>query len=130
MKKHTALPAMMMALLLLALCVAGCDDTSSAPIPEPAVGSDEGAVAVASEEGQEQPSATEQEHVDLDLDGMTCVSCAATIESTLQEADGVLTADVDFGERRAHVEFDASKLDHTDLIDLVDEAGFQAQVVD
>jgi len=42
---------------------------------------------------------------DLPVTGMTCANCAATIERTLKRLDGVVTANVNLANERAHVEY-------------------------
>lgn len=42
---------------------------------------------------------------DLPVTGMTCANCAATIERTLKRLDGVVAANVNLANERAHVEY-------------------------
>jgi len=67
------------------------------------------------------------EHVDLDLTGMSCASCAARVESTLNKLDGV-TATVNFATEKASVDFDASELSAPDLVAAVESIGYGASV--
>ena len=71
------------------------------------------------------PPATE--HVDLDLTGMSCASCAARVESTLNKLDGV-TATVNFATEKASVDFDASEVSPPDLVAAVESIGYGASV--
>ena len=64
---------------------------------------------------------------DLELRGMTCASCAATVERGLNKLDGV-HATVNFAVERAHVEHESS-VSATDLISAVESTGYQASVV-
>jgi Cu+-exporting ATPase len=68
----------------------------------------------------------ERTTVDLDIDGMTCSSCAARIEKRLNGLDGV-SATVNFATEQARVEVtgDASV---DDLVAAVEGAGYTAQV--
>ncbi|MGH2795077.1 MAG: heavy metal translocating P-type ATPase [Actinomycetota bacterium] len=50
---------------------------------------------------------TEKNQVELDLEGMTCASCAARIEKVLNRQPGVSQANVNFATERARVLFDA-----------------------
>ncbi len=43
--------------------------------------------------------------VDLPVTGMTCANCLATIERTLKRMDGVVAANVNLANERAHVEY-------------------------
>jgi len=65
------------------------------------------------------------EHVDLDLSGMSCASCAARVETTLNKLDGV-TATVNFATEKASVHFDASELSVPDLVAAVESIGYGA----
>jgi Cu+-exporting ATPase len=71
------------------------------------------------------PSSTE--HVDLALKGMTCASCAARVETTLNKLDGV-TATVNFATEKASVEFDASSSSPPELVAAVESIGYGASV--
>ena len=62
--------------------------------------------------------------VDLDIEGMTCASCAHRIESRLNKLDGV-EASVSFATERAHVRYPAAVATH-DLIEAVRSAGYDA----
>ncbi len=62
--------------------------------------------------------------VDLDIEGMTCASCAHRIERTLTTLDGV-EASVSFASERAHVRYPAA-LATQDLIEAVRRAGYDA----
>lgn len=56
--------------------------------------------------------------------GMTCTSCAATIERNLRKVPGVQTAKVNFASERATVTFDPSQARLPDLIAGVERAGY------
>jgi P-type Cu+ transporter len=62
--------------------------------------------------------------VDLDIEGMTCASCAHRIERKLNKLDGV-DAEVSYATERAHVRYPA-RLATQDLIDVVRSAGYDA----
>ena len=62
--------------------------------------------------------------VDLDIDGMTCASCAHRIERRLNKLEGVDAA-VSYATEKAHVRYPAG-LATQDLIDVVRRAGYDA----
>jgi Cu+-exporting ATPase len=62
--------------------------------------------------------------VDLDIEGMTCASCAHRIESRLNKLDGV-DASVSFATEKAHVRYPAAVSTH-DLLEAVRRAGYEA----
>ena len=64
--------------------------------------------------------------IDLDIEGMTCASCAAHIEKRLNGMDGV-RASVNFATEQAHVVAPAA-VDAEDLIAQVEAAGYRARV--
>lgn len=89
----------------------------------------EGDEAVESDDGDEGGAvATSGETIALDVEGMDCVSCAGTIEDAFDEADGVITGSIDFGESRADVEYDPDQIDVDGVIAIIDDAGFTASL--
>jgi len=64
-------------------------------------------------------------HVDLDLTGMTCASCAARIEKRLNRLDGV-TATVNFATERAAVDYDRTRVVPDELVAAVEAIGYGA----
>jgi P-type Cu+ transporter len=67
------------------------------------------------------------ERVRLDIEGMTCASCAARIEKKLGRVDGV-DAVVNFATEEATVTYDASRVELEDLLRAVESAGYGAHV--
>ncbi len=67
------------------------------------------------------------DHIDLDLTGMSCASCAARVESTLNKLDGV-TATVNFATEKASVHFDPEEVAPPDLVAAVESIGYGASV--
>ena len=62
--------------------------------------------------------------VDLPIKGMTCTSCAQSIEKNLKKKKGVHSANVNFASEKAYVEFDPQMVTNKDLIEAVREAGY------
>ncbi|MEQ8718589.1 MAG: heavy metal translocating P-type ATPase [Acidimicrobiales bacterium] len=67
------------------------------------------------------------EHVELDLDGMTCAGCAAHIEKGLNSVPGTV-ATVNFALEVASVDFDPTRVEVADLLAAVDASGYHARV--
>ncbi|MDQ3670675.1 MAG: cadmium-translocating P-type ATPase, partial [Actinomycetota bacterium] len=65
--------------------------------------------------------------VELDIQGMTCASCAARVEKQLNRLDGA-DATVNLATEKAAVRFDDARLAPTDLIQAVEEAGYGASL--
>jgi len=58
----------------------------------------------------------DRQTVELDVLGMTCASCANTVERTLARTDGVEAARVNIATERASVTFDPQQVDLSGLI--------------
>ena len=69
-------------------------------------------------------SATQTQHVDLAISGMTCASCSARIERKLNKVDGV-QASVNLATEKASVTF-PSALSVTDIVGVVEKTGYGA----
>ena len=63
--------------------------------------------------------------VDLQIEGMTCASCANRIERKLNKLDGV-TAEVNYATEKARVEY-APGVESQLLLDTVEQAGYSAR---
>ncbi len=63
--------------------------------------------------------------VDLPIAGMSCASCAVTIEKTLRGQPGVQKASVNFANQKAHVVFDRAQTDVSELAQAVKSSGYQ-----
>jgi Cu+-exporting ATPase len=66
----------------------------------------------------------EKKKAELKVTGMTCATCAVTIEDSLSKLKDVSKASVNFGTDTAHVEFDPAKVSLPDLEKAVKEAGY------
>jgi len=75
--------------------------------------------------GQPARSAQSSEQITLQIDGMHCASCVASVEKSLQAVKGVGTATVNLATETAQVQFDQSAVDYDDLVRAVDSAGYQ-----
>jgi len=65
----------------------------------------------------------------LALSGMSCAACSARIERVLKAADGVAEASVNLAAESANVTYDPRAVRPAELIQLIVDAGFGAQVV-
>ena len=72
-------------------------------------------------------SATNTEHVELPITGMTCASCANRIERKLNKLDGV-TATVNYATEKATVDFDPAAVATDELVGAVEAAGYRASL--
>lgn len=72
-----------------------------------------------------QANTTEQ--VDLRLEGLSCASCAARVEESLNRVEGA-SASVNFATEEAAVRFDPSQVAVAELLSAVEGAGYRAAV--
>ena len=56
--------------------------------------------------------------------GMSCASCALSVETVLSNQEGVVSCNVNFANNIATVEFDASQISEQDLKQSVEDAGY------
>ena len=70
----------------------------------------------------------EKDKVTLNLQGMSCASCAANIEKILNKTDGVISVSVNFPLEKAFVEFDSSRISVREIIVAVQGIGYGASV--
>ena len=69
--------------------------------------------------------ATHVAHLELGVTGMTCTSCSSRVERKLNKADGA-NATVNYATESATIDYDPTKLDEGELIEIVRNAGYDA----
>jgi Cu+-exporting ATPase len=74
--------------------------------------------------GYEVPS----ERLELNLEGMTCASCAGRIEHALAQQPGVLSVSVNLASERAQLQV-LRGTDHNALLQAVSQAGYHASLI-
>ena len=62
--------------------------------------------------------------ITLQLEGLSCASCARGVEKALQQTDGVVKAQVNFALSRADIEFNPAKIEQGQLGAIVRSAGY------
>lgn len=62
----------------------------------------------------------------LNIEGMTCASCAQTVERSVKKQDGVISASVNLATEKLNVEYDHSTISTSDIIGVVSNAGYEA----
>lgn len=65
--------------------------------------------------------------LDLTVGGMTCTSCAARVEKTLNRLDGV-AASVNYATETATVRYDPARIAPADLVQTVEQTGYSARL--
>lgn len=67
--------------------------------------------------------------VKLEIDGMTCGSCAASIGTALKKIEGVRKIDISFEQKGGTVEYDPAKVSEQTIVETINKTGFKAQQV-
>ena len=70
--------------------------------------------------------ARKSERASIPITGMTCTTCAATIEKGLAETTGVEQARVNFASEKASIEYDPGKVSLAKIKDAISELGYGA----
>ena len=65
---------------------------------------------------------------ELNIEGMTCDHCAASIKETLEETAGVASADVTFKRKTAIVDFDERTVQQSTLVKKIQDLGYNATI--
>jgi P-type Cu+ transporter len=73
----------------------------------------------------EKSNSKKSEKAKIHITGMTCTTCAATIEKGLAQTPGVEKADVSFASEKASVEYDTSKVDLAEIAKTISELGYK-----
>ncbi|MDO9450065.1 MAG: heavy-metal-associated domain-containing protein [Rugosibacter sp.] len=66
------------------------------------------------------------ETMTIKVGGMTCGGCVASVTRVLSELDGVTKVDVSLEQGHAVVEADAARVRREHLLQVVEDAGFDA----
>ena len=72
----------------------------------------------------------ENDHIELNIEGMSCANCAQTVENSLQDLEGIDEANVNVGSEKAYVKYDQNKVNIEQMIDSVKKAGYEASHAD
>ena len=71
---------------------------------------------------------TQLKQVALEVPGMSCASCPLTVQQSLKNLDGVISAKATLEDKTAQVIFDPSKVTVNDMIAATTNAGYPATV--
>lgn len=72
--------------------------------------------------------AKDDDNLAFEIDGMTCASCAQTIEKSVNKLAGVNNASVNLASEKMIVDFDKETLSPNDIIEAVQNAGYDAKI--
>ncbi|ERJ12019.1 heavy metal translocating P-type ATPase [Haloplasma contractile] len=76
-------------------------------------------------DAEEEASDTIREII-FPIVGMTCSSCANSLDGTLNNMDGVIDASVNFATEKAIVKYDTSKTNTSEIKSMIKRAGYEA----
>jgi copper chaperone CopZ len=60
---------------------------------------------------------------------MHCTSCAIMIDGELEETEGVINSRTNFGKSLTEVEYDQEKITEEKVIKIIQQSGYQAELV-
>lgn len=69
-------------------------------------------------------SYSEQKKAVLKLEGMSCASCAQTIEKALNKSNGVKSAQVNFAAEKAYIDYNPDEINEEKLLEVVRNTGY------
>ena len=78
-----------------------------------------------SKEREEEKRESEKKQGQLDIEGMTCASCAQVVERGLSDLEGTEEVNVNIATDRASVEYDPDRVDRDDFKQAVENAGYK-----
>lgn len=73
----------------------------------------------------EKGKRTDTDKYTLPVEGMTCASCVARVEKTLNKIEGITNISVNFGTEKASFEMDPAKADLTKVSEAIEDAGYK-----
>jgi Cu+-exporting ATPase len=63
----------------------------------------------------------------LNISGMTCASCVASIRRKLDKTPGIIEAKINFANKKAHVDFNPEMTDEKKIMEAISQAGYGAE---
>ncbi|PSQ99000.1 MAG: heavy metal translocating P-type ATPase, partial [Bacteroidetes bacterium SW_11_64_17] len=82
------------------------------------------------EDGLFDSADEEATRMTLPVEGMSCASCASSVEEALANTDGVAAASVNFATEWADVSFDPARVQVRDLVQAVADSGYEVRTAD
>ena len=66
--------------------------------------------------------------VKIEVKGMTCqLGCANGLDTTLRQANGVVKSQTSFDSSSSEVTYDDTKINSSEIIEIIEKRGFQAK---
>ena len=76
-----------------------------------------------------EPTGSGMQAVRVQIEGMTCSACSSAVENVLLSLEGVKHAAVSLTLGEAEIEYDSSRVDASELVEAIDDAGFEAALL-
>lgn len=64
-------------------------------------------------------------HINVPVEGMTCASCVARVEKSIEKLEGVSNVSVNFATEKASFDIDTSVTNYQDVVNAVEDAGYK-----
>lgn len=71
-----------------------------------------------------------QQEINLNIKGMTCASCVARIEKSLNKDEAIIKVSVNLATEKARVNFESTKIDTAKIITLIEKSGYGASLLE
>lgn len=68
------------------------------------------------------------ETININISGMTCGGCVKSVTKVLEALNGVEKAEVDLVSAAAKITFDPAKVQTAELVEAIEDAGFDASL--
>ena len=62
------------------------------------------------------------------IEGMHCGSCCLMIDGDLEDAEGIISASTNYAQQKLHIEYDSSKINEKEIIEIIKKTGYDAYV--
>mgnify|MGYP003939652355 CR=1 FL=1 len=72
--------------------------------------------------------AENQASIDLDIEGMTCASCVSRVDKALRKLPDIVDVNVNLATEKAHIVFESKSIAASDLIGVIEKAGYHASL--
>jgi len=68
-----------------------------------------------------------RKNIILPISGMTCASCAMTVEKALKKEEGIISANVNIATEKASVEYDSEKIGVDKIKEVINNTGYAVE---
>ncbi len=65
------------------------------------------------------------EKITIDIGGMSCATCAANIEKSLNKQEGIMDANINFASEKAYVEYNPAQITKETIAETIEKTGYE-----